>query len=103
MATKKFITHSFHNKKELKKELAHKIEVALPEIEESLGKKKFNKRLKKATRLLIKGVHLNGVDKKAKPSKKAAQPKKKEVIQKKTEEENSAQIKIGRASCRKRV
>jgi hypothetical protein len=33
MATKKSITHSFHNKKELKKELAHKIEVALPEIE----------------------------------------------------------------------
>ena len=92
MATKKSITHSFHNKKELKKELAHKIEVALPEIEESLGKKKFNKRLKKATRLLIKGVHLNGIDKKTETSKKTAEPKKKEVTKKKTGEENSAQI-----------
>ncbi len=92
MATKKSATYSFHNKKELKKELAHKIEVALPEIEESLGKKKFNKRLKKATRLLVKGVRLNGTDKKTKTFKKAAQPKKKEDIKKKTGEENSAQI-----------
>ena len=67
MATKKS-AHSLHTKKELKKELATKIEAALPEIEESLGKKKFNKRLKKATRLLVKGVHLNGVDKKTKTS-----------------------------------
>jgi hypothetical protein len=48
--------------------------------------------LKKATRLLIKGVHLNGIDKKTETSKKTAEPKKKEVIKKKTGEENSAQI-----------
>ena len=87
MATQKSATHSFHNKKELKKELAHKIEVALPEIEQSLGKKKFNKRLKKATRLFVKGVQLNGVDKKPKTSKKSSQPKKKEVVKKKSGEE----------------
>jgi len=89
MATKKSVTHSVHNKKELKKELAHKIEVALPEIEESLGKKKFNKRLKKATRLLVKGVHLNGVDKKTKTSKKDSQPKNKKAIIKKAPEEKT--------------
>jgi hypothetical protein len=84
MATKKS-AHPLHTKKELKKELANKIEAALPQIEESLGKKKFNKRLKKATRLLTKGVHLNGVDKKNKASKKA-QPNKKAVVKKQTEE-----------------
>ena len=82
MTTKKS-AHSVHSKKELKKELAHKIETALPEIEESLGKKKFNKRLKKATRLLVKGVHFNGVDKKAKVNEKKAQNKKKPVVKKK--------------------
>jgi hypothetical protein len=89
MATKKSVTHSFLNKKELKKELAYKIEIALPEIEESLGKKKFNKRLKKATRLLVKGVHLNGADKKIKTSKKTLQPKTKEIVKKKVVEEKS--------------
>ena len=43
MATKKSATKSIHTKKELKKEVAHKIEVAVPEIKEGLGKKKFNK------------------------------------------------------------
>jgi hypothetical protein len=86
MATKK-PAHSLHSKKELKKELANKIEAALPEIEESLGKKKFNKRLKKATRLLIKGVHLNGTDKKTKTPEKASQPKKKKAVTKKAAEE----------------
>jgi hypothetical protein len=89
MATKKS-AHSFHNKKELKKELASKIETALPEIEESLGKKKFNKRLKKATRLLVKGVHLNGADKKIKAPKKTQPLKTKEVLKKKPGEEKSA-------------
>ncbi len=85
MATKK-TAHSLHTKKELKKELANKIEAALPEIEESLGKKKFNKRLKKATRLLVKGVHLNGVEKKIKPPQKSIESKKKEVVKKQADE-----------------
>jgi hypothetical protein len=85
MATKKS-AHSIHTKKELKKELAQKIETALPEIEESLGKKKFNKRLKKATRLLIKGVHLNGTDKKIKTNKKISEPKRKQVVKKQPDE-----------------
>jgi hypothetical protein len=80
MVTKKS-AHSVHTKKELKKELAQKIETALPEIEESLGKKKFNKRLKKVTRLLVKGVHLNGADKKSKVEKKMQ--KKEAVVKKK--------------------
>jgi hypothetical protein len=86
MATKKS-AHSIHTKKELKKELAQKIETALPEIEESLGKKKFNKRLKKVTRLLVKGVHLNGDDKKGKVEKKMQ--KKKAVVKKKAVDEKS--------------
>ena len=75
MATKK-TAHSVHTKKQLKKELAHKIETTLPEIEESLGKKKFGKRLKKATRLLVKGVHLNGTEKKVKADSKKSKDKK---------------------------
>ena len=51
-------------KKELKKELATKIETALPDIKVSLGEKKFNKRIKKVTKLLIEGMHLNGKTKK---------------------------------------
>lgn len=85
MATKKS-AHPLHTKKELKKELANKIEAALPEIEKSLGKKKFNKRLKKATRLLTKGIHLNGTDKKIKTNKKTSQSKKKQVVKKQADE-----------------
>jgi hypothetical protein len=85
MATKKS-AHSNHSKKELKKELAQKIETALPEIEESLGKKKFNKRLKKVTRLLVKGVHF-GTDKKSKTDNKKEQHKKKAIVSKKATDE----------------
>ncbi len=46
-------------KKQIKKELAGKIESAVPEIKVRLGEKKFNKRIKKATRLLTEGLDLN--------------------------------------------
>lgn len=90
MSTKKFATKSPHSKKELKKELAHKIEVALPEIKEGLGKKKFNKRVKKATKVLTAGLHLNDAEKKEKKNaaKKSVAIKKAKAA-KKTTEENS--------------
>ncbi len=90
MATKKSATNSIHSKKELKKELAHKLEVSLPEIKAGLGKKKFNKRVKKATKLITAGLHLNGIEKKEKKNtdKKTAPAKKTETPKKATAEEN---------------
>lgn len=56
---------TFHQtKKELKKELATKLETALPDIKVSLGEKKFNKRIKKVTKLLTEGIHLKDRTKK---------------------------------------
>ena len=91
MATKKIGTNPVHTKKQFKKELAQKIETALPEIKEGLGKKKFNKRVKKVTKLLTSGLHLNGADKKAKKniSKKSASIKKVEPVKKDVVEENA--------------
>lgn len=43
-------------KKEFKKEVADKIEHALPDIKQMLGEKKFDKRLKKAVKLLLQGI-----------------------------------------------
>ncbi len=60
MAKKKPASAFQQTKKELKKELATKIESALPDIKVSLGEKKFNKRVKKITKLLTEGIHLNG-------------------------------------------
>ena len=60
MAKKKVAVTLLQTKNQLKKELANKIESALPEIKLSLGEKKFNKRLKKITRLLTDGLNLNG-------------------------------------------
>ncbi len=73
MATKKLISNNFHSKKEVKKELAHKIEIALPELKQSLGKKKFKKRIKKAARLITEGLHLNGADNKKNNTSKREQ------------------------------
>ncbi|MBV9961375.1 MAG: hypothetical protein JO072_03940 [Parafilimonas sp.] len=44
-------------KKEFKKELETKIESALPEIKTKQGAKKFQRRIKKAAKILIQGLH----------------------------------------------
>jgi hypothetical protein len=63
-------------KKELKKQLADKMENALPELRDMLGEKKFMNRLKKAARLLMEGLHKDEISKKKKePVKKAATKK----------------------------
>lgn len=64
MAKKKSSAKSAETKKQLKKELAVKIESALPELKQTLGEKKFNKRVKKVTGVLTQGIHLNGNGKK---------------------------------------
>lgn len=61
---KKSSDKSNQMKKQLKKDMAGKIASALPEIRVKLGKKKFDRRIKKATKLLTEGIHLNAADKK---------------------------------------
>lgn len=72
------------SKKEFKKEIAGKIESAIPELKTKLGNKEFMQRSKKAAKILMHGLHskdvsnLNGkpkpdaegVAKKSKTSKK---------------------------------
>jgi hypothetical protein len=51
-------------KKELKNQLADKMQTALPELREMLGEKKFANRVKKAAKLLMEGLHKEDVAKK---------------------------------------
>ena len=48
---------SLSKKKELKKDLADKMESALPEIKTKLGEKKFQRRIRKAAKILVHGLH----------------------------------------------
>jgi hypothetical protein len=57
MAIKKSSNESLHTKKEIKKELAVKMESALPEIKATLGDKKFHRRIKKVAKILVHGLH----------------------------------------------
>ena len=57
MATKKPAIKSLNTKKELKKEIAEKMEAALPEIKTKLGDKKFQQRIKKAAKVITHGLH----------------------------------------------
>ncbi len=57
MATKKTENKPAHPKKEFKKELTVKMEAALSEIKNKLGEKKFERRIKKAAKILIQGLH----------------------------------------------
>ena len=68
MAKNKSLEKPHPSKKQLKKELAGKIESVLPDFKTRLGKKKFEKRLKKVTKLLVAGIHMNGADKKVNQS-----------------------------------
>lgn len=89
MAKNKSLTKSVHNKKQVKQELAGTIEAALPEIKARLGKKKFNKRIQKATNLLTQGLHLKHADKEKKNSENHKQAENKGV-QKKSSNKSTA-------------
>ena len=54
------------SKKEMKQQLADKMQAALPELRDMLGDKKFMHRLKKAAKLLIDGLHKDDLQKKKK-------------------------------------
>lgn len=74
-------------KKELTKQLADKMETALPELRELLGEKKFANRLRKAAKLLMEGLHKQDVPKgKKQPVAKATtkKPDVKKIAIKKT-------------------
>ena len=60
-----------NTKKGLKKEVTDKLQIALPEMKTTLGEKKFSRRLKKAVKLLLHGIHTDDVLKKAKKAKAA--------------------------------
>jgi len=94
MANNKSTANGFQNKKQVKKELAHNIEIALPEIKSKLGEKKFNKRIKKAAKLITEGLHLKNAHKKKDSVKKAQLPKiKKASAPKKPETNKASQVK----------
>jgi hypothetical protein len=57
MATKKPASKPAQSKKEFKRELAGKIESALTELKDTLGEKEFLHRVKKATKVLVHGLH----------------------------------------------
>jgi hypothetical protein len=57
MATKKPENKPAHPKKEFKKELAVKMGTALFEMKDKLGEKKFERRIKKAAKILMQGLH----------------------------------------------
>ena len=68
-----------HSKKEMKRAVTDKLQIALPEMKSTLGDKKFSRRLKKAVKMLLHGIHSDDVLKKAKKkadANKAASAKK---------------------------
>ena len=90
-----------HSKKEMKRAIADKLQVALPEMKSTLGEKKFSHRLKKAVKMLLHGIHSDDVLKKAKKkavANKAASAKKLAAIKvkaaKKTKKANAAMPKM---------
>lgn len=94
MANNKSATNGLQNKKQVKKELVHNIEIALPEIKSELGEKKFRKRIKKAAKLITEGLHLKNNHKKKGNAKKAQLTETKKASVKKTSQPNKvAQVK----------
>jgi len=57
MASKKPAIKPAHAKREFKKELEGKMESALPDVKTKLGEKKFQRRIKKAAKILVQGLH----------------------------------------------
>ena len=94
MANNKSTANGFQNKKQVKKELAHNIEIALPELKSELGEKKFKKRIKKAAKLITEGLHLKNTHKKKSTIKKDQVTKiKKAPVNKKADTNKTGQVK----------
>ncbi|TKK70132.1 hypothetical protein FC093_05075 [Ilyomonas limi] len=55
-----------HSKKEMRKAITDKLQIALPKMKVTLGDKKFSRRLKKAVKVLLQGIHSDAVLKRAK-------------------------------------
>lgn len=64
--------HNLPGKKEMRKQLADKISAAIPEMQTTLGDKKFQHRIKKAVKLITDGLHKKEA---AKAIKKVNAPK----------------------------
>ncbi|TKK64641.1 hypothetical protein FC093_22070 [Ilyomonas limi] len=72
----KDVQRTLPGKKELKKQLTDKMEAALPELRALLGEKKFLRRIKKAAKILIEGLHKNDIGGMKQSAAKAATAKK---------------------------
>jgi hypothetical protein len=57
LPAKKESSKPAQSKKELKKEIAVKLEAALTELKDKLGEKEFQHRLKKAAKVLVHNLH----------------------------------------------
>ncbi len=83
MAKSNASAKSSHPKKELKKELADKIESVLPEMKTKLGEKKFHNRIKKAAKLIVHGLHDKDLSENNETENtNTAQPKKAKALKK---------------------
>ena len=65
------------DKETMLQEITGKLHTALPVLKEQLGEKKFDKRIKKAAKLLVAGIKKTPVKKTEAPAKKIASPIKK--------------------------
>lgn len=68
--------------KEIKKDIHNKLEAALVEFKTLIGEKKFNNRIKKASKLLAEGLGKDEKPETAKEETSKAAPAKKELVTK---------------------
>lgn len=83
MITKKTVVKESTNPKDKTLQtIIEQLQTALPALKEQLGEKKFERRIKKAAKLLIAGIKKANAKKTVTPAKKAA-PTKKAALAKK--------------------
>lgn len=82
MSSNKTGNPSPQTKKELKKEIAEKMESALPEMKTKLGDKKFQQRIKKAAKIITRGLHNKDFSSNKDKPKTAAPAKKIKTVNK---------------------
>lgn len=75
MANKETETNQAHPKKELRKELAAKIKIAVTNLKSVLGEKEFEHRVKKAAKILVQGLDIKELTAKNNTPVKIASPK----------------------------
>ncbi len=74
MSAKKQSPKTANSKKELKKEIAVKLDAALTDLKSRLGEKEFQHRLKKAAKALVHNLHSKDISENGNGEKKADQP-----------------------------